>query len=60
LPDDGKNIVHVVARIDDHGFVRSFIANHGAVTLQRADGKDLMDHDLIFAHPVRFHHTQSP
>ena len=44
LADDGKNVFNVVARIDDHGLVRGLIADDRAVTLQRADGEDLMNH----------------
>src|SRR5208337_2638526 len=46
LADDGKNVFNVVARIDDHGFVRGLIADDGTVTLQRADRKDLVNHAL--------------
>src|SRR5260370_2352241 len=47
LADDGENILNIVARIDDHGFARGLIADDGAVTLQRANGKDLVDHRAI-------------
>jgi hypothetical protein len=56
LADDGENILNIVAWIDDHGFVRDLVADDGAVTLQRADGKDLMDHELIFAQAKTIHH----
>ena len=56
LADDGENIFNIVARIDHHGFVRGLIADDGAVTLQRADGKDLVDHNLIFAQAGTIHH----
>jgi hypothetical protein len=56
LTDDGENVFNVVARIDDHGFVRGLIADDRAVTLQRAGGKDLVDHNLIFAQAGTIHH----
>src|SRR5258708_10544525 len=56
LADDGENILNIVARIDDHGFVRGLVADDRAVTLQRADGKDLVDHSLIFARAEAIHH----
>src|SRR6202158_3487738 len=49
LADDGENILNIVARIDDHGFVRGLIADDGAVTLQWADGQDLVDHSVSFS-----------
>jgi hypothetical protein len=36
--------------------VRGLVAGDGAVTLQRADGKDLVDHGLIFAQTETIHH----
>lgn len=36
-----------VAGVDDDGLARSFVAQNGAVALQRADGKGLKDHDFI-------------
>jgi hypothetical protein len=36
--------------------VRGLIADDGAVTLQRAHGKDLVDHNLIFAQAETIHH----
>src|SRR5208282_1510023 len=47
LTDDGKNVFNVVARVNDHGFVRGLIADDRAVTLQRAYGKDFVDHQSI-------------
>jgi hypothetical protein len=52
LADDGEDVFNVVARIDDHGFVRGLIADDGAITLQRPDGQYLVNHALIFAQPV--------
>ena len=49
LADDGENVFNVVARIDDHGFMRGLIADDRAVALQRADGKDLMYHSVPFS-----------
>jgi len=49
LADDGENVLNIVARINDHGFVRGLVADDGAVTLQRADGKDLVNHALQFS-----------
>jgi len=56
LMDDGENILNIVARIDDHGFVCGLIADNRAVTLQRAHGKDFMNHSLIFAQAEAIHH----
>lgn len=42
--DDGEYVVDVVAGVDDHRFTRSLVANNRAVALQRADGKNLVDH----------------
>jgi hypothetical protein len=52
LADDGENVFNVVARIDDHGLVRGLIADDRAVTLQRAYGKDLVDHDSFSLRPL--------
>ena len=54
--DDGKNVFDVVARIDDHGFVRRLVADDRAVTLQRTDGKYLVDHAFIFAQEATINH----
>jgi len=59
LADDGKNVFNVIARIDDHGFARGLVADDRAVTLQRADGQDLVDHSLIFAQAETIHHAGS-
>src|SRR5438270_9034950 len=59
LADDGENVFNVVTRIDNHGFVRGLIADDGAVTLQRADGQDLVDHWLIFAQAETIRHFAS-
>ena len=56
LADDGENVLNIVARIDDHGFVRGLVADDRAVTLQRADRQDLVDHSLIFAQAEAIHH----
>jgi hypothetical protein len=49
LAHDGQNVFNVVAGIDDHGFVRGFIADDRAVTLQRTYGKNFVDHALQFS-----------
>src|SRR6202158_2406838 len=59
LADDGDNVFNVIARIDDHGFARGLVADDRAVTLQRADGKDLVDHNLIFAQVETIHRCVS-
>jgi len=41
---DVENAGDVRAGIDDDGFVRQFIANDGAIALQRADREDFVDH----------------
>ncbi len=38
---------HLVARIDDDGLARLFIAQNRAVASQRTDGKRLEDHGFI-------------
>ena len=42
--EDFQDAVNFVARVDHHGLARSFVAKDGAVALQHADGKDLVDH----------------
>ena len=44
LADQGENIFDIIARINHHGFVRDVIANDRAITLQRPDRKDFVDH----------------
>jgi uncharacterized membrane protein len=39
-----QDLVDFVAGVDHHGLVRSFVAQNGAVALQHADGKRLVDH----------------
>jgi hypothetical protein len=39
--DDGLDLI---AGIDDDGFARDFVTDNGAVALERADGKDLVNH----------------
>src|SRR5579872_608 len=39
-----ENVLYFSAGIDDHGFVRGLVANHRAVALQRANGKDFVNH----------------
>jgi hypothetical protein len=43
-PDEAENVLNVIARIDDHGFVRGFVPDQGTVALQWANGKDFMNH----------------
>src|SRR5262249_20542990 len=54
--NDGEDVFNVIAGIDDHPFPRVLIANDRAVALQRADGKDFVDHERSEAttgrHPV--------
>ncbi len=47
--DQGEDVFDFVAGVDDHGFVRGFVADDGAVALQRADGEDFVDHGDIVA-----------
>jgi hypothetical protein len=47
--DQGENVVNVIARIDDHGLVRSFVADNRAVALERTDGNNFVDHRSIVA-----------
>lgn len=49
LAQEAENILNVVAGIDDHGFPSGLVADDGAVTLQRADGNDFVDHGNIVA-----------
>ena len=49
LADEGEDVVNVIAGIDDHGFVSGFVADDGAVALQRADGEDFVNHWMIVA-----------
>src|SRR5215470_11422562 len=47
LVDEPENLSDVVPGIDDDGLARRLVANDGAVALQRANGKDLVDHNDI-------------
>ncbi len=42
--DQSENVRDVVTRINDHGFVRGFIANDRAIALQWANGEDFVNH----------------
>ena len=42
--EDFQDAVDFVAGIDHHGLAGGFVAEDGAVALQHADGKDLVDH----------------
>jgi hypothetical protein len=44
LPNQRENAFDLIAGIDDHGFARGLVSDDGAVALQRADGKDFVDH----------------
>ena len=44
--NQSKDVFDVVARINHHGFARGFVPDHRAIALQRADGKDFVDHGL--------------
>jgi hypothetical protein len=45
--NQSQNGFDFVAGIDDHGFAGGFVADDGAVALQRADGEDFVDHGFI-------------
>jgi hypothetical protein len=47
LAQHSKNVINVIARIDNHGLVRGLISDDRTVALQRSDGKDFMDHEAI-------------
>src|SRR5579864_9783020 len=49
LADESQNVLYIVTRIDDHSFAGSFVADDRAVALQRADGKNFVDHGDIVA-----------
>src|ERR1019366_8082257 len=53
-----QDAVDLVAGIDHHGLVRGFVAENGAVALQHADRKDLVDHKG--AHKVPLRRVYSP
>jgi hypothetical protein len=42
-----EHALDFVARIDDHGFMGDLVSDNGAVTLQRADRKNLVDHGRL-------------
>jgi hypothetical protein len=44
LADQSKNIFDVIAGIDDHGFAGTLLSDDGAVTLQRSDGDNFVNH----------------
>jgi len=56
FPDDGKMSSMSSPGSDDHGFVRRLVADDRAVTLQRTDGKYLVDHAFIFAQKATINH----
>jgi len=43
--DQCQDVGNVVTGVNDHPFMRGFIADDRAVALQRADGDDFMNHD---------------
>jgi hypothetical protein len=47
LADEGEDVLDVVAGVDDHSLASGFVADDGAIALQRADGKDFVDHRFI-------------
>jgi hypothetical protein len=49
LLDDRKNPLNVIPGINHDGFARALIANDRTITLQRADGEDLVNHGSILA-----------
>ena len=44
LAHQSENALDFIAGVDHHGFVRGLVSDDGAVALQRADGKDFVDH----------------
>src|SRR5712692_9225672 len=50
LADEGEDIFDVVTGINHHRLERAFVTNDGAVALQRAHGKDFVDHGLVVGH----------
>ena len=44
LAHQREDAFNLIARIDDHGFVRAFVSDDGAVALQRPDRKNFVDH----------------
>src|SRR3974390_1609866 len=48
---DGQYFLDVVARVNDHGLVRLLVTHDGAVTLQRAHGKNFVDHVFKLSWP---------
>src|ERR1019366_4284715 len=48
-----QDAADLVAGIDHHGPVRGFVAENGAVALQHADGKNLVDHRGAHKVPIR-------
>ncbi len=47
LADDRQQAFDIVTGVDDHGFARGFVADDGAVALERPDGEDFVDHASI-------------
>jgi hypothetical protein len=47
--DERQDVFDVIARVDDHRFVRGFVADQGAITLQGANREDFVDHLSIVA-----------
>jgi len=47
LSDEGEHVFDVVARINYDGFAGEVIADHGAVALERPNGKDFVNHGAV-------------
>src|SRR5438309_7211197 len=47
--DEREDIFNIIPRVDDHGFMRGLIADDGAITLQRPDRNNFVDHGNIVA-----------
>jgi hypothetical protein len=47
LLDEIEDLLHVIAGIDDDGLACGLFSNNGAVTLQRSNGDDFVDHEII-------------
>src|ERR1700691_6230761 len=47
LAEEREHVLNVIAGVDDHRFARGFVADDGAVAVQRPDREDFVDHSSI-------------
>ena len=58
--DEVENVFDIIAGINHHRFARSFVPDDRAVTLQRPDRKDFVNHGLASRQSSVFSRQQDP